>query len=241
MRTPPRTAAVVTAVILTAAPALAASSPASAASATYSVQYLTLGNGQRVVARWNPCRTHAYKVNLASVPSATRATVLAETQAALRVLATRSGMSFTYKGATSEVPRVGSYAKQSADIIIAFTTPTKTNYLYGTADARGGNAATMMTTTSGTTSTYKAAIIKGFVVVNTAKLLRSYKPGFGTGVRRGNLLTHELGHVVGLNHVSNSRLLMNPILSSYSPNGYAVGDVAGLSVVGRKAGCINGM
>ena len=91
----------------------------------------------------------------------------------------------------------------------------------------------------GTTTTYTAAIVKGFVVVNTPKLLRSYRAGFGTGVRRGNLILHELGHVVGLNHVSNARLLMNPLLSRYSPSGYAASDAAGLSVVGRRAGCIS--
>ena len=117
----------------------------------------------------------------------------------------------------------------------------KTNYLYGTADARGGNAASIRWTTSGTTTTYTAAIVKGYVVVDTAKLLRSYKAGFGTGVRRGNLMLHELGHVIGLNHVSNARLLMNPVLSTYSPNGYAVGDAAGLTLVGSRAGCINGL
>ena len=188
-----------------------------------------------------PIPAHTYKVNLAAVPNATRTTVLAETQAAVRVLATKTGISFTYRGATSEVTRVGSFATQSADIIIAFTTPLKTNYLYGAADARGGNAASMRGTTSGTTVTYTAAIVKGFVVVDTARLLRAYKAGFGTGVRRGNLIMHELGHVVGLNHVSNVRLLMNPLLSTYSPNGYAVGDAAGLSMVGSRAGCINGM
>jgi Matrixin len=240
VRTLPRSAALVTALVLAAAPALAAS-PASAATAPYSLQYLALSNGHRVVARWNPCRTHTYKVNLASVPTATRAAVLAETQASLRVLGAKTGMSFSYRGATSEIPRVGSYARQSADIIIAFTTPLKTNYLYGTADAVGGNAASVMTRTSGTTKTYTAAIVKGFVVVNAPKLLRSYRAGFGTGVRRGNLLLHELGHVVGLNHVSNARLLMNPLLSRYTPNGYAAGDAAGLSVVGRRAGCISGM
>jgi hypothetical protein len=150
-------------------------------------------------------------------------------------------MSFTYRGATTEIPRAGSSTRQSADIIIAFTTSSKTNYLSGTADAIGGSAASVMTRTSGTTKTYTAAIVKGFVVVNTPKLLRSYRAGFGTGVRRGNLLLHELGHVVGLGHVGNARLLMNPILSSRSPNGYAAGDAAGLSVVGRRAGCINGM
>ena len=240
MRTLPRSAALVTALVLAAAPALAAS-PANAATAPYSLQYLTLSNGHRVVARWNPCRTHTYKVNLASVPTATRAAVLAETQASLRVLAVKTGMSFTYEGATTEVPRVGSYARQSADIIIAFTTPTKTNYLYGTADAIGGNAGSVITRISGTTRTYTAALIKGFVVVNTSKLLRSYSAGFGTGAHRGNLILHELAHVVGLGHVSNARLLMNPLLTSYTPNGYAAGDAAGLSVVGRRAGCISGM
>ncbi len=240
MRTRSRAAALAIAAVF-ASPAILFAAPASAATAPYSVQYLTLGNGQRVVARWNPCRTHTYKVNLASVPTATRAAVLAETQASLRVLGAKTGMSFSYRGTTAEIPRVGSYARQSADLIVAFTTPLKTNYLYGAADARGGNAATIRSMTIGTTTTYTAAIVKGFVVVNTPKLLRSYRAGFGTGVRRGNLILHELGHVVGLNHVSNARLLMNPILSGYSPSGYAAGDAAGLSVVGRRAGCISGM
>ncbi|MEP7036054.1 MAG: hypothetical protein ABI934_10735 [Actinomycetota bacterium] len=237
-----RAAALVTAFVF-AAPAVLISSPASvasAATATYSVQYLTLGNGHRVVSRWNPCRTHTYKVNLASVPSATRAAVLVEAETAVRVLGLKTGMAFTYMGATTEVPRVGSYARQSAEIIIAFTSPAKTNYLVGTADAYGGNTAFMKSASSGTTTTYSAGITKGFVVVDTARLMGKYKAGFGAGARRGNLLLHELGHVVGLNHVSNAHLLMNPMLSAYSPSGYAVGDAAGLSVVGRKAGCITG-
>jgi hypothetical protein len=106
-------------------------------------------------------------------------------QASLRVLAARTGMSFTYRGATAEIPRAGSYARQSAEIIIAFTTPSKTSYLFGTADAIGGSAASAMTWASGTTKTCTAAIVKGFVVGNTAKLLRSYRAGFGTIPRRG--------------------------------------------------------
>jgi hypothetical protein len=96
-------------------------------------------------------------------------------------------------------------------------------------------------TTSGTTVTYTAGHRQGVRGGDTARLLRAYKAGFGTGVRRGNLMMHELGHVVGLNHVSNVRLLMNPLLSSYSPKGYAVGDASGLTLVDSRAGCINGM
>ncbi len=240
MRSQTRAAVLLTAVVF-ASPAVLFAAPASAATATYAVQYLTQSNGHKVVARWNPCRTHTYKVNLASVPTATRAAVLVETQTALRVLGTKTGMVFTYKGATTEIPRVGSYAGQSAEIIVAFTTPLKTNYLDGAGDARGGYAAVMKAMTIGTTTTNTAGIIKGFVVVDTTKMMRSYQAGFGTGGRRGNLLLHELGHVVGLGHVSNARLLMNPMLSTASPSGYAAGDAAGLTVVGRKAGCITGL
>lgn len=240
MRTVPRISVLLTAVILAAAPTLAAG-PASAASAAYSLNYLTLGNGTKVVARWNPCRAHSYKVNLASVPASARPTVLAETHAAMRVLAVKTGMTYTYKGATSEVPRKGSYIKQSADIVIAYTTPATTNYpLSGSTAGLGGYAGGWKSTSNGTTTTYTAGLNKGFLVVDTPDVLAHFKPGFGAGVRRGNLLLHELGHVVGLAHVSNPRLLMNPTMSSYTPNGYAAGDAAGLALVGRKAGCIPG-
>ena len=241
MRVLPRVTVLITAAIFAAVPVLAAA-PASAASASYTLEYTRLPNGQSVVARWNPCRAHTWKVNLAAVPTKTRRAVLAETLTAMRVLAAKTGMSFTYKGATTEVPRVGSYAKQSADIIIAYTTPAKTNYpLAGLVAGLGGYATGMMTTTTttatGAVSTYTGAIIKGFLVIDTPDMLAYFTAGFGTGQRRGNLLLHELGHVVGLGHVNNAGQLMNPILSSRTPNGFAAVELAGLAKIGRSAGC----
>ena len=240
MRLVPRLTVLVISVVFAGTATLTAS-PASAASATYSLSYMTLGNGKKVVARWNPCRAHSYKVNLASVPVATRPTVLAETHAAIRVLAAKSGMSFTYKGATSEVPRQGSYLTQSADIVIAYTTPAKTNFsLWGNTLGMGGYAGGWRSSTTGTTTVYSAGLNKGYLVLDTPDLLAHLKPGFGIGLRRGNLLLHELAHVVGLGHVSNAHVLMNPTMTSYTPNGYAAGDAAGLAMVGRNAGCIPG-
>jgi hypothetical protein len=67
--------------------------------------------------------------------------VLAETQAAVRTLAAKTGMSFTYRGQTGDVPRVGSGARQTADVIIAYTTPAKTIHsLNGKIEALGGPA-----------------------------------------------------------------------------------------------------
>ena len=218
---------------------LAPVSAASAAIASYSASYVTLGSGNTALQRWNPCQLITYKVNLAAVPTASRTVILAETHAAIRVLAAKTGFVYVYRGPTAEVPRLGSSAKQTAELIVAYTTPALTNYnLAGTTAAEGGTSTSSWSTSNGTTTTYASAITRGFVVVNTPSLLRYFQPGFGTGVRRGNLLLHELGHSVGLKHVSNIHLAMNPTLTAASPNGYAVGDVAGLAAVGKSGGCI---
>ena len=212
---------------------------ASAAVPSYSVSYTTLDNGKSVVQRWNPCQQITYKVNLAAVPSSSRAAILAETHAAIRLLAAKTGFVYIYRGATTEVPRVGSLAKQSAELLVAYVTPATTNYsLAGSTVAQGGSSSSSWSVPNATTTTYAGAITRGFVVVDTPDLFRLLKPGFGTGARRGNMLLHELAHTVGLKHVNNIGSLMNPALSSATPNGFAAGDVAGLVALGRRGGCI---
>jgi hypothetical protein len=212
------------------------------ASPPYAVSYMTLGNGKKVVTRWNPCRAHTYKVNLAAVPAASQATLLAETRTAMGVLTAKSGIPFTYQGATVEVPQPGSSASQSAELVIAYTTPANTGYsLSGSTTGVGGTSSKSSSTYAGGTITYTGGIYRGFVVIDTPDALRYMTPGFGTGLHRGNLLLHELGHAVGLGHVANPGLLMSPSTTSRTPNGFAGGDLAGLAVVGRPAGCINGM
>lgn len=61
---------------------------------------------------------------------------------------------------------------------------------------------------------------------------------FSAGASRGNLLLHELVHAVGLGNVNNTRLVMNPYLSSRTPRGFAAGDLAGLARVGRIKGIL---
>jgi len=236
----PRATALISVAILAAAPALAAG-PASAATAPYVLHYIQLGNGTQVVARWNPCRAHTWKVNLRSVPLASRRAVLAETVNAVKILSAKTGITFTYGGGTSEVPRVGSTAAQSADIIIAYTTPAGTNYpLAGSSAAYGGYTGGWRSTSYGTSTTYTAGVNKGYVVLDTPDLMAHFTAGFAAGQRRGNVLLHELGHAVGLGHVSDPRLLMYPSMSARTPAGYAAGDLAGLARVGRTAGCATG-
>lgn len=227
---------------LTGAALVIAPQLASATTAAYKLTYATLPNGSKVPVRWNGCQTAiTYKVNLASVPSAQRATVLSETHEAARQLATATGFRFAYKGQTAEVPRVGSAAKQTAEVVIAYATPAKTNFnLAGNVIGVGGLSYYWSSRTVNGKTTYTVAARRGWVVIDTPDTLRLTKAGFGTGTRRTNLLLHELGHAMGLQHVSDTRQQMHPTLTTRSPQGFApTGDRVGLQKIGRGAGCID--
>jgi hypothetical protein len=214
---------------------------ADGAIATYKLTYASLPNGTKQVVRWNGCqKAITYKVNLAAVPSAQRSAVLADTKTAIAKVALNTKFVFTYKGSTTEVPKVGSMVKQSAELVIAFTSPTKTNYsLTGSTLGQGGlYYGWVSRTVSGKTS-YTVAAQRGFVVIDTPQMLAQTKGGTGTGLRRSNLLAHELGHAVGLQHVSDTHQQMYPSMRTASPTLFYTGDRAGLVKVGKAAGCIN--
>jgi hypothetical protein len=124
--------------------------------------------------------------------------------------------------------------------VIAFTSPDKTNYsLSGTVLGEGGFSYAWASRTVSGRTTYYVAAQRGFVVIDTPQMLKQTMGGFGAGARRTNLLLHELGHAMGLGHVTDLRQQMYPTLRSASPNGLAAGDLAGLARVGRGAGCVN--
>jgi hypothetical protein len=214
---------------------------ASAATATYRLSYGTLPNGVVRVQRWNPCQaTITYKVNVAAVPSTKRSTVLSETKSAVAKLASATRMTFSYKGTTTEVPRKGTAGAQTAELVIAWTSPTRTDYpLSGSTIGYGGFSWAWASRTVSGKTTYTYATRRGFVVLDTPQAMSQLASGFGYGARRGNLVLHEIGHAVGLQHVSDPAQLMYPALTRKAPNGYAAGDRAGLSRLGRNAGCLS--
>jgi hypothetical protein len=63
--------------------------------------------------------------------------------------------------------------------------------------------------------------IDGGVIVVNSDHWAMYGDGPGGGMRRSNLFLHELGHVVGLDHVLDPFQLLNPHLSDATPTGFS--------------------
>lgn len=82
-----------------------------------------------------------------------------------------------------------------------------------------------------------AAVVRGYAVLIPSGM-NKLKAGFGKGNTQGNVILHEMAHAAGLDHVRSAKQQMYPDLTAKSPNGYASGDLQGLTKVGKKAGCI---
>jgi hypothetical protein len=208
-----------------AVPVLAACAPAVVAGnpTDYSVNTY---QGQRL--RWNPCQPVHWRADLRNAPAGTLTTA----KNAVAALSAASGIPFVYDGAATYLPQQGSTA-QPAPLVLSFARrpgrPSASNYLTG-----GTNVGYGGYTATGASKNGKVvyAITKGFAVIDADRY-----PALSTKIR-SDVLMHELGHAVGLNHARSAQELMYPTITAGSPNGYAAGDLSGLHLVGRAAGCL---
>lgn len=204
-------------------------------SRTYSVNTY----GSQVI-RWDPCQTVHYRVNLSQASSG----AWTDLQRAIRELHYRTGLNFVYDGRTSVIPQSGYGAdtvswSKPAPLVIAWAKPGtgygRSNLLLGGSNSgQGGWQAYGWTDGNGS---HPLRIRTGFVVLDSTKN-RLYRAGFGSGQTRGELLLHELGHAVGLNHAASSSEIMYPQTLWRSSTRYAPGDLYGLAKVGASHGCL---
>lgn len=233
------------------APGALTGTTAGAAGNPYEVSKWTDENGEQHLTRWNPCQTITYAVNprLAGRTAKARAKAVDDVQRSFRRAGKRSGLNFRFAGRTTELPRNtskgGWYERQkAAEIVVAWVDQSKKKYRTdvlsrsgsGYASGVGGWRLRGWKLDSGR---WRGAIGRGYVVINAAHNPR-YKPGFGSGVTRGALLLHEIGHALGLGHAGRTRELMYPTMLRRERSNYKRGDEMGLHKVGRRQGCIVG-
>lgn len=179
---------------------------------------LILDLGQQY--RWDPCEPVRYVVDTAGAPRG----AMRDVRAAFRKVSAASGLRFTYAGPWTPATE----AADGRGIVVVFRSGHDEHL-------RGRPVGTSMLSGlrwAGTTEIHRAWI---YLERGYAARLR---PGFGRGITRGQLLLHEIGHAVGLDHAGERREVMYPHLHRMRRTAFGPGDLAGLRAVGARQGCI---
>jgi len=231
---------------------LTANNSADAAGDGFDVGNWTDPAGKDHRIRWNPCQsavTFAVNPRLAGGTAAARDAAVADARVAFKRVSNRTGIPLSFAGRTSEIPTNGkdqswSDRQKSAEIVVAWVNQSRAKYRSNLMSDGGGGYPSgvggwMMRAWTDSDGRWQAAIGRGFVVLNSAHN-STYKAGFRSGVTRGALLLHEIGHAVGLGHVGSTNEIMYPTMLERQHSRYKDGDRAGLSRVGKSLGCISG-
>jgi hypothetical protein len=218
-----------------------ASSTASHYRLTYATDAYT---GQTAVVRWAPCvklngvaKVHVihYRVHAAGVARHVRLA-----HRAIARLADRTGLHFHYDGKTSYIPQ--GKGTSGAMRLLAATQRRETHgaqlviaWAYRGTGAGRSNLLTDAEAGVGSISWASQPLVSQLRIDDAAVVMKRgvhMKPGFRAGGSVGTLLLHELGHTMGLQHVTDTSQAMYPVIGADSPAGYGTGDRTGLAKVG---------
>jgi hypothetical protein len=212
------------------APATLSATPATLMGVTTEHTFLVPGANGAAPARWNPCQPITYAVNVSDAPAGWQA----DLDAALGQVATATGISFTYEGTTTAVPSVNT-PPTGDDAVIGWVTSAQAPKLVDGPDGVVGyGGGYYINSAQG-----PLEFVGGYVAINGAAVgsgANQVRPGGGVGLTDVQLLLHELGHMMGLNHVTNPYEVMYPDINPQSQGQYEAGDLGGLAQLGTGAG-----
>lgn len=176
---------------------------------------------------YDPCRPVDVVVNLDGAPEGAQ-TLVTES---LDRLSAATGLQFDYEGTTDEQPTSGRavfqpdrYGDRWAPVLIGWRTPEQQPALAGQVAGLGGSA--WASASAEGTKVY----VSGNVTLDGPEFADLVDTDRGTEIAR-SIVLHELGHVVGLQHVWDADQLMYATTNG-TVRDYADGDLAGLAQLG---------
>lgn len=173
---------------------------------------------------YSPCRPLHYVVNDTAAPAGTDELL----ERALANVSAAAGIQFIDDGSTDEQPvdkrepyQPGKYGERWAPLLISWTTPEVAPALADKVIGTGGS--TMYSINNGTRS-----YITGSLELDTPQISELLAEDGGADFVLA-VMQHELGHVLGLDHVEDPIQLMYPEIGA--PDGLADGDLTGMSML----------
>jgi hypothetical protein len=166
-------------------------------------------------ARWDPCRTIAYRMN----PQGGYAGATADVRRMFRKVGQVTGFRFDYLGRTRKEVRRNQlgYHPKGTDVVVDWQSPKEEPGLSGRVVGIGGHW------------------VQGHRRFSGYMLLDRTDHHARSTWRQ--VITHELGHVLGLGHADSRRQLMYGVSSSLNEL-LGAGDLTALSRVGASQGCL---
>ena len=187
---------------------------------------MTQQHGSGPVA-WDPCRPVRFVVNPAGAPASGDAAI----RDAISRVASATGLTFLDAGTTTELwskdrepYQPDRYGKKWAPLLISWSNETATPSLGGYVDGIGG--ATPRSDTKG-----NEIYVSGQLVLDSQDLAQLLVEDHGADRVRA-VVQHELGHVIGLDHVADPKQLMYTEGSPLQTDEWGNGDLAGLRLLG---------
>jgi len=191
------------------------------ATGTGSFAYMQTQRGDRPVA-YDPCRPIEYVVNDSLAPGGADRLL----DSALEEMSAATGLVFRYSGNTEDLPqrRPAAITAKARPVLIAWTTPEEVPDLDGDIAGVAGSAARAHDLSG------DLRYVTGMVALDAPQLREILSRPMGAEQVRAIIL-HELGHLVGLAHVEDSRELM--FADNVGMLGLGSGDRQGLAALGQ--------
>jgi Matrixin len=161
--------------------------------------------------RWNPCASITWVLNPAAAPAGAQQLLVD----AFDHVGSITGLTFRYGGTTSAAPN----ADTPGTIVVGWVR---------------GLGSDGRATPSGILTPRAPRITAAAIEFNVD---RPHPMTFGNW-GWGPVVLHEIGHALGLDHVTDAAQLMYPVHQAGSPSTFASGDLAGLYRVGAAGGCL---